>query len=176
MPVFLLHGFRWPRAAIRIHIILQNLDDAAAEWLMAPSTQRTMLSSLKGLYPAVMSSLPHLQFIEQHDERNLSAAAASQPFAFVADRVVDCELSVDVGEVMAGGAGSAEEWGALVELRDQIAPGEKVGWWVVYCGDVVRNFGDSSQGGEGEGGEEDEGEESSRTPKGGLKKWFKGKN
>ena len=35
----------------------------------------------------------------------------------------------------------AEGWGALIELRDQLAPGEKVGWWVVYNGDELRSDG-----------------------------------
>lgn len=34
MPTYLMHGFRWSRPLIRIHIILQNLDDAAAEWVV----------------------------------------------------------------------------------------------------------------------------------------------
>jgi hypothetical protein len=34
MPTYLIHGFRWPRNQIRIHVILQNIDDAAPEWLI----------------------------------------------------------------------------------------------------------------------------------------------
>jgi hypothetical protein len=51
MPVYFIHGFRWPRALIRIHIILHNLEDSAAEWLVAPATTREMLDSLTQLYP-----------------------------------------------------------------------------------------------------------------------------
>lgn len=91
-----------------------------------------------------MAHLPHLQFIEQYDPSDESAAATSQPFAFVADRVEECGLSADVGEVMARGVGGGEGWGALVELRDKLAGGgerpEKVGWWVVYCGDLERGW------------------------------------
>lgn len=34
MPVYVVHGFRWPRGKIRIHVILNNIDDAAPEWLV----------------------------------------------------------------------------------------------------------------------------------------------
>ena len=55
----------------------------------------------------------------------------------MADKVEKCGLSVDVGEEIGKGVG-AEGWAALVELRDQLAKGEKVGWWVVYNGDEER--------------------------------------
>ncbi|TVY31573.1 hypothetical protein LOCC1_G008591 [Lachnellula occidentalis] len=50
MPTYLVHGFRWSRAMIRIHIILNNLEDAAAEWIMAPATSATFLNSFYTLY------------------------------------------------------------------------------------------------------------------------------
>ncbi len=137
MPVYLLHGFRWPRVAIRVHIILNNLDDAAPEWVCTPSTTAALRASFRTLYPDPMRQLPHLQFVEQYDEKDTSPNATSQPYAFVADKVERCGLSADVGEVMGRGVG-AEGWGALAELRDQLAKGEKVGWWVVYCGDEER--------------------------------------
>ena len=54
MPVYLLHGFRWPRPEIRIHIILQNLDDAAAEWLVGSSAPN-------GLQQHLFPTLPTLR-------------------------------------------------------------------------------------------------------------------
>lgn len=159
MPVYLLHGFRWPRPAIRIHIILQNLDDAAAEWISSPLTSSTLLTSFRTLHPTIMAHLPHLQFIEQYDPHDESPRATSQPYAFVADRVEECGLSRDVGEVMGRGVG-AEGWAALVELRDQLAKGEKVGWWVVYCGDEERSWGGEGESvGAGAGAGEDVGSE-----------------
>lgn len=137
MPVYLLHGFRWPRTAIRIHIILNNIDDAAAEWISSSTTSSALLESLRTLHPDLLSALPNLQFIEQYDPTDTSPAATSQPYAFVADKVEKCELSVDVSEVMGKGV-NADGWGALVELRDQLAKGEKVGWYVVYNGDEER--------------------------------------
>jgi len=137
MPTYLLHGFRWPRPLIRIHIILQNLDDAAAEWLMAPATTTTLIQNFHTLYPTAVSSLPSLRFIEQYDPTDLSSDSKSQPFAYVADIVHEVKLGLDVDEMRGQGIPN-EQWGAMVELRDAIAPGEKVAWWVVVCGDVER--------------------------------------
>ncbi|TVY92736.1 hypothetical protein LAWI1_G002547 [Lachnellula willkommii] len=60
MPTYLVHGFRWQRAMIRIHIILNNLDDAAAEWIMAPATSATFLNSFYTLYDFLPPSNPPL--------------------------------------------------------------------------------------------------------------------
>ncbi|KAK8236577.1 hypothetical protein HDK77DRAFT_463208 [Phyllosticta capitalensis] len=140
MPTYLLHGFRWPRNLIRIHIILQNLDDAAAEWLMAPATTKCLAENLKTLHPQLLSALPKLRFIEQFDpEIALSTPGGNvQPYAYVADVVEEVRLGVEVGEVMSRGVGN-EAWAALTELRDQIAPGERVGWFVVVCQDTERH-------------------------------------
>jgi hypothetical protein len=138
MPTYLIHGFRWPRPLIRIHIILQNLDDAAAEWLMAPSTTAALISNFRKLHPDTMQHLPDLRFIEQYDPRDESSAdAKSQPFAYVADVVHEVQLGVEIDDVRGKGV-SNEAWGAIVDLRDAIAPGEKVAWFVVVCGDTER--------------------------------------
>jgi len=137
MPTYLLHGFRWPRPLIRIHIILQNLDDAAAEWLMAPSTTSTLLTNLTSLYPDLMPSLRSLRFIEQYDPMDETAESKSQPYAYVADFVQEVKLGVDIDEVRGKGVGN-DAWSAMMELRDNLAPGEKIAWFVVVCGDIER--------------------------------------
>lgn len=137
MPTYLIHGFRWPRPLIRIHIILQNLDDAAAEWLVAPETTRTMLDNFHDLYPDSMASLNQLRFVEQYDPSDLSAAAASQPYAYVADVCEEVRLSVPINEVTQKGV-SHEQWIAMMDLKDKLAPEEKVGWYIVVCGDEER--------------------------------------
>ena len=137
MPVYLVHGFRWPRRAIRIHIILNNVEEAAPEWLMSLSTTTALIANFRTIYSNLMPSLPNLRFVEQYNPADTSATATSQPFAFVTDRVERSELSIDVGEVMAQGVGAAG-WDALADLRDQLAPGEKIGWFVVYNGDEER--------------------------------------
>lgn len=58
MPTYLIHGFRWHRAAIRIHIILQDLEDAAAEWIIAPASARTLLDSFYSMYDFLPPSSP----------------------------------------------------------------------------------------------------------------------
>ncbi|KAL1310795.1 hypothetical protein AAFC00_001038 [Neodothiora populina] len=137
MPTYVLHGFRWPRPLIRIHIILQNLDDAAAEWICSPTTTQALLSNFRELFPESMPYLPGLRLIEQYDPNDLSAASLSQPYAYVADVVEEVKLGVDLDDVRGRGV-SNDQWGALMEIRDRLAPDEKVGWFVVVCGDEER--------------------------------------
>lgn len=138
MPTYLIHGFRWPRPLIRIHIILQNLDDAAAEWLIAPATTETLLENFTELWPQTMANLPNLRFVEQFDPTDESPAACSQPYAYIADICEQVKLGIEVDEVRGKGLGD-EQWNALMELRDKLAPDEKVGWFVVVCGDEDRS-------------------------------------
>lgn len=137
MPIYLLHGFRWPRPLIRIHIILQNLDDAAAEWLVAPGTTATLLDNFTELYPDTMNNLQQLRFVEQYDPDDETPGVGSQPFAYVADIVHEIKLSLDIDDVRGKGL-SNDQWGSILELRDKLAPEEKVGWYVVNCGDEER--------------------------------------
>ncbi|KAI5241756.1 hypothetical protein E4T43_05290 [Aureobasidium subglaciale] len=138
MPTYLIHGFRWPRPLIRIHIILQNLDDAAAEWLIASATTETLLDNFTELWPQTIKNLPNLRFVEQFDPTDESPAACSQPYAYVADICEEVKLGIEVDEVRGKGLGD-DQWGALMELRDKLAPDEKVGWFVVICGDEDRS-------------------------------------
>lgn len=137
MPVYLLHGFRWPRPLIRIHIILQNLDDAAAEWLVAPGTTQTMLDNFRQLYPDSMEHLGSLRFVEQYDPTDTAPGAGSQPFAYVADVCEEVKLGVEIDEVRGKGVPN-DQWAAMMELRDKLAPEEKVSWYCVVCGDEER--------------------------------------
>ncbi|KAH7081905.1 hypothetical protein BKA63DRAFT_562438 [Paraphoma chrysanthemicola] len=135
MPTWIVHGFRWPRAQIRIHIILQNIDDAAPEWLMAPATVSCMLENFKQQWPDQMKQLSGLRFIEQYDPDDLTVK--DQPYAYVCDQVHEVKLGVDVDDLRGRGV-AEDQWAALAELRDKIAPGEKLGWFVVVNGDVER--------------------------------------
>lgn len=137
MPVYFIHGFRWPRALIRIHIILHNLEDCAAEWLVAPGTTREMLENFHQLYPESMEHLKQLRFVEQYDPNDTSAGSGSQPYAYVADVVEEVQLGVDVDEIRGKGVPN-EQWASIMELRDQLAPEEKVAWYIVVCGDEER--------------------------------------
>lgn len=137
MPVYFIHGFRWPRALIRIHIILHNLEDSAAEWLVAPGTTREMLDNFNQLYPESMEHLQRLRFVEQYDPNDTSAGSGSQPYAYVADVVEEVKLGVDIDEIRGKGVPS-DQWASIMELRDQLAPEEKVAWYIVVCGDEER--------------------------------------
>lgn len=137
MPVYLLHGFRWPRPLIRIHIILQNLDDAAAEWLVAPGTTLALLKNFHELYAESMEYLDQLRFVEQYDPNDTSPGAGSQPYAYVADVCEEIKLGIDVDDVRGKGVKN-DQWAAMMELRDKLAPEEKVAWYVVVCGDEER--------------------------------------
>ncbi|KAF2711366.1 pre-mRNA-splicing factor prp1 [Pleomassaria siparia CBS 279.74] len=197
MPTWLVHGFRWPRPAIRIHTIIQNLDDVAPEWLMAPSTTDALLENFNKLHPQMMIHLPGLRFVEQHDPVDLKTT--SQPYAYICDQVHEVTLGVDIDEVRGLGVKN-EVWSAMADLRDQVAPGEKVAWFVVVNGDVERwvppEDGDeeATETGVGSGSLdesatspisprssvgriEEEGEDSDQTerPPKGFKKWFGGK-
>ncbi|KAF2455235.1 hypothetical protein BDY21DRAFT_373357 [Lineolata rhizophorae] len=180
MPTYLAHGFRWPRPLIRIHIILQNLDDAASEWLVAPPTTAALLDNFRALYPTIMPALPGLRFLEQYDPLDeTSPTSKSQPFAYVCDVVHEVQLGVDVDEVRGQGV-SNDAWGAMVELRDKLAPGEKVAWFVVVCGDLERWAPpvaapvDAAAAAQWDAGPEAPGDEEQRQASSsrGLKKWF----
>ncbi|RJE22080.1 hypothetical protein PHISCL_05586 [Aspergillus sclerotialis] len=153
MPVYMVHGFRWPRAGftgIRVYVVLHNLEDAAAEYLQQPLTSQLMLDSLKQTNADVMSKLPDLQFIEQYDpDDTTSVEAVSKPYAFVAAKVMTlgepgepgANLSWNTEELDREGAGLSESGQeALAQLRDRLAPGEKIGWWLVYNGDPAREY------------------------------------
>lgn len=137
MPTYICHAFRWPRPLIRIHIILQNLDDAAAEWLIAPQTSATMIHNFKTIYPEIMPALPSLRFLEQYDPSDESVESKSQPYAYVCDVVHEVKLGTEFDEVRGKGVNN-DAWTAMMDLRDKLAPGEKVSWFVVVCGDVER--------------------------------------
>lgn len=116
---------------------MQNLDDAAPEWLVAPGTTLALLENFHELYPECMQYLDRLRFIEQYDP-NDTTAGVSQPFAYVADLVQEVKLGVEVEEVRGKGLNN-DQWAAFLELRDKLAPEAKVGWYVVVCGDEERS-------------------------------------
>ena len=67
-------------------------------------------------------------------------------------------LSLNVSELIAQGPGSTPKaWEALADLRDKIADGEKIDWWVIYNGDPERAWDDESEYDEDE--DDDDGDE-----------------
>lgn len=158
MVVYKIHGFRWVRAklpmSIVVYIVRNNIDDAAAEYIQEPATTRLLLESFREKYPDIMAQLPDLQLLEQYDPEDLSDAAVSQPYAFVADRVevlpddarpkngLHTAIDPPPGETV-----SQEVLDGLARLRDAISdPDEEIGWWLVYNGDPVRFHSDDEEG------------------------------
>lgn len=135
MPTWLVHGFRWPRAQVRIHTILQNLDDVAPEWVMAPATQACLAKNFKEQWPDIVSRLPGLRFLEQYDPDDLTVK--DQPYAYICDQVYDIRLGIDIDETRGDGVPD-EQRAAIAELRDKVTPDAKLGWFVVVNGDVER--------------------------------------
>jgi hypothetical protein len=65
-------------------------------------------------------------------------------------------LSMNVTELIAQGPGSTSKaWEALADLRDKIADGEKIDWWVIYNGDPERAYDDDPDSGYDEEADED---------------------
>ncbi|KAK9422848.1 putative Developmental regulator protein [Seiridium unicorne] len=50
MPAYLCHGFRWHRKSVRYFVILQDVEDAAPEWIVAPKSAEAILESLYNLH------------------------------------------------------------------------------------------------------------------------------
>lgn len=105
---------------------------------MAPATIECMRENFQKIYAEPMKGLPNLQFVEQFDVELADKGDNVQPYAYVADVVEEIRLGVEVGEVMGRGVPN-EQWASITELRDQIAPGERVGWFVVVCQDTERH-------------------------------------
>ena len=98
MPVYLAHGFRWPRngfTGIRVHIIVHNLEDVSVEYIQNELSSETLRQNFRQLHPAIMKQLEDtrtgrtIHFLEQYDPQDdFGESVVSQNYAFVADRVV----------------------------------------------------------------------------------------
>lgn len=156
MPLYLVHGFKWPRHPIVMHVINNSLEAASPDWIMSPRTSDALLTHFRTRWPRLMAQLPDLRFMEQYDPATTQPSDHRSDFAFVADRVQECGLSVDA-TTLTRLAQDTEDAGALGALRDELAKDATVGWWVVFNGDVEReDMGDEEEGGAGGGEEEEE--------------------
>ncbi|PWY94721.1 hypothetical protein BO94DRAFT_572272 [Aspergillus sclerotioniger CBS 115572] len=171
MPVYMLYGFRWPRAGftgIRVYIVLHNLEDATAEYIQQPLTTSLLLSSFQKTDPDILSRLPSLRFIEQYDPEDTSDEAVSKPHAYVGAKVISIpeaggeplpETSWKPEDIFQESPLGEEEMQALTEFRDKYAAGERIGWWIVYNGDPERWFPVDEEGEMGLGDGDSYGEE-----------------
>ena len=94
MPVYLAHGFRWPRdgfTGVRVHAIIHNLEPVSVEYIQNPHSRQSLLNSLRELFPEIMNRLEvsgqRVDFLEQYDPEDTSLGAVTQPYAFVCDRI-----------------------------------------------------------------------------------------
>ncbi|KAF5645646.1 nicotinamide mononucleotide permease [Fusarium sp. NRRL 52700] len=184
MPTYLCHGFRWHRRDIRIFVILNDLEDAAPNWVLAPASSYCILDQLHAKYDflpelsppttptqksvsaknatirkqfdhvdddhalptsrvsdaedvVLMHSWSPVKLLEEFDVDEM--VTACRPYAYVADYVVRVDLSVDVAGQMAKYYDKmAGEDGWIIKLRNELQKGESVRWYVVVCGDDVR--------------------------------------
>ncbi|KAJ4161414.1 hypothetical protein NW765_006272 [Fusarium oxysporum] len=184
MPTYLCHGFRWHRRDIRIFVILNDLEDAAPNWVLAPASSYCILDQLHAKYDflpelsppttptqkrisaknanikkqfdhvdddhalptsrvsdaedaVLMHSWSPVKLLEEFDVDEM--VTACRPYAYVADYVVRVDLSVDVAGQMAKYYDKmAGEDGWIMKLRNELQKGEPVRWYVVVCGDDVR--------------------------------------
>ncbi|KAJ5458326.1 hypothetical protein N7475_009714 [Penicillium sp. IBT 31633x] len=154
MPVYMLHGFRWPRAGftgIRVYIVLHNLEEAAAEYIQQPLTTELLVESFNKTQADLVPRLPELSFIEQYDPADETSGTVSQEHAYVGARVVEIPDDgsgggggLNIENCVEQGSGlTDDQTAALEELRDRLAPGEKIGWYLVYNGDPDRWYPES---------------------------------
>jgi hypothetical protein len=61
MPAYLCHGFRWHRRSIRVYVVVQNIDDAAPEWIIAPASSTAILESFYTLFDFLPELPPRQQ-------------------------------------------------------------------------------------------------------------------
>ncbi|KOS21362.1 hypothetical protein ESCO_005157 [Escovopsis weberi] len=154
MPTYLCHGFRWERALIRIFVIVEDIDEAAPDWVISRGSSRALLERIAAKFDFVprravlVNSWSAVKLLEEHDPRD--TAAATRPYAYVADHAVRVDLGADVegemrryGEMVggdSGGGGGGGGGGAVwfERLRDELQAGAGIGWYVVVCGDEER--------------------------------------
>ena len=128
----------WRRTPIREFVILQDVNDAAPDYLMQATTPAAMKAALTKLHPNIMNRIPEIHFIEQHDPANENPDAVTQPYAFVADKVHEDPLHMNVRAVQENNPITAAAWDAFADLKEALSVKSEIGWYVVYNGDPKR--------------------------------------
>ncbi|MCJ1275330.1 hypothetical protein MMC21_003132 [Puttea exsequens] len=143
MPIYLLHGFRWPRTPIREFTIVNNVEEAASDYIMSRGTPEAFRDAFAKNWPEVMAGIPNISFIEQYDPQEPKPEA----YAYVADVVIERHQDIDVDKARENGPPAAA-WEAFADLRDKLllfarqfnatTPDFNIGWYAVYNGDPDR--------------------------------------
>ena len=139
MPIFLIHGFKWARVPIREHVVINSVLDASPDYLMSSTSSAAMRASLEMAHPNIMKRIPNIHFVEQYDPED-EATSHAQPYAFVADKVIQSDLNINLREANIQNYIDPVYADAFFELRDVLV-GEKVemGWYMVFNGDPERS-------------------------------------
>ncbi|MCJ1429836.1 hypothetical protein MMC29_007751, partial [Sticta canariensis] len=141
-----------------MHVIHNGLEAASPDWIMSPRTSEALVTHFRKRWPHLMAKLPDLRFMEQYDSAATQPSHHESDFAFVADQVKECGLSIDATTLTRLAAPKeTEDAGALGALRDVLSKDAVVGWWIVYNGDAERE--DLGSGDDEEEEEEKEEEE-----------------
>ncbi|OAA68964.1 hypothetical protein ISF_03339 [Cordyceps fumosorosea ARSEF 2679] len=192
MPTYLCHGFRWHRRDLRVFVILNDLEDAAPDWVIGETTATLILDHFTKIFDflpvisddeAEAASYPwngvHPTAAALHHDDNFSQPPArvpvahdpvlqytwspvklleeydpdetvspARPYAYVADHVVRVDLGADVLAEMAAydKASKAGHHDWFATLRDNLQKDSAIGWYVVVCSDVERDYPASDDG------------------------------
>ena len=73
MPTFLCHGFRWSRRNIRVFVVVQDIEDAAPEWIMGRASSRAILKSFHEVFEFLPPCTSPLATARLHTERRRAA-------------------------------------------------------------------------------------------------------
>ncbi|KAL7949936.1 hypothetical protein V8C42DRAFT_309014 [Trichoderma barbatum] len=68
MPTYLCHGFRWTRRLIRIFVILEDIEDAAPDWITGRSSSAAILGHFRTKFDYLPERLPSQRQSEQQLE------------------------------------------------------------------------------------------------------------
>ncbi|KAH8718592.1 hypothetical protein HC256_003224 [Beauveria bassiana] len=188
MPTYLCHGFRWHRRDLRVFVILNNLEDAAPDWVLGETTATLLLDRFTKTFdflpkisdaeaeaacnpktsaqptaplqhhdddftlppsrvpiahdPVLQYTWSPVKLLEEYDPDE--TVSPTRPYAYVADHVVRVDLGADVLAEMAAynKANKAGQNAWFSTLRDNVQNGADIGWYVVVCGDTVREYPD----------------------------------
>lgn len=165
MPTYLCHGFQWPRALIRIHTIINGLDDVAPDWLLGTTTASMLLNDLADKFdflpmedaaktaeapvpgttrgavaedPVLRHAWSPVKLLEEYDPADTKTHA--KDYAYVADYAVRVDLGANIADEMGRYEQQVKRQGGewLSKLRDALHKEAVIGWHVVVCGDSDR--------------------------------------
>ena len=110
---------------------MNNVLDAAVNYTMTESSSAALIESIRAQHPDILAQLPNIRLVEQG-----SLDDGTQPYAYMCDTVVEHDLSIDLTGRLQPSAGS--QWNAMSDLIDVLAPGARLGWYVVHNDDPFR--------------------------------------